>query len=492
MKRPEPATGPPPEFLAKMKSLLPLEEYELFRAGFDQPSHVGLRVNTLKISVSDFISIAPFSLAPIGDWEPAAFTVTDDSRPGRHPYHDAGLYYLQEPSAMVASPLLDPRPAELTVDLAAAPGGKSTHLASLMAGKPDLSMSPLRRMLDQDGLLIANDVSSSRSRLLAENLARMGATGVLVTQSEPERVAAELGAVADAVLVDAPCSGEGMFRRRGEVEWSEAMVAACSRRQQHILSAAAELVSPGGRLVYSTCTFSPEENEQVIAEFLAAHADFGMKEPRRGYGFDKGRAEWSDATDDIAEQVSRAVRLWPYRFPGEGHFLALMNRQNGPIGDKVEWRPFGRRMPSAEENRLWRTFANGLIDLHPPEERLHVHRGRLYLLPKTAPDPGRVRIVRYGVWLGEFRPARFHPAHDLALALNAADVRRVVTLSSDDPRLAGYLAGSDIPADGSSSGHDGWTLLTIDGYGLGWAKRVGSTLKNHYPHALRRRGGHAP
>jgi 16S rRNA C967 or C1407 C5-methylase (RsmB/RsmF family)/NOL1/NOP2/fmu family ribosome biogenesis protein len=486
MKKGKQPADPPAEFLARMRDLLGPGEYEAFAATFDQPSRVGLRVNTLKISIPDFISIAPFPLMPVGDWEPAGFIVTDESRPGRHPYHDAGLYYLQEPSAMVAAALLAAAPGELVLDLAAAPGGKATHLAGLLAGPlPASPLSALRRGLDAPGLLVANDVHAGRARLLADNLARWGAVNVLVTQDEPERVAAAFGPVFDRVLIDAPCSGEGMIRRRESLEWSAAIVAACARRQRGILAVAPDLVRAGGRLLYATCTFAPEEDEQVVAGFLAGQPAFSMSETFYAEGFDRGRPEWAGDAGEPAAQLARAVRLWPHRFPGEGHFLALMRRETGSGEDIRQGSIFKPTPPSLEEMDLWHQFARTALTVDLPAERLNAHNDRLFLLPTTALSTGRARIVRYGLLLGEMRPGRFHPAHELALALTAGDATQSLSLAADDGRLAGYLSGVDLPDDGP----DGWVLVAVDGYGLGWGKRVGGRIKNHYPHYLRRKTG---
>ena len=480
--KPNSYTEPPAEFMARMGELLPATEFAAFRAAFDRPTRIGLRVNTLKISVPDFISIAPFSLAPVGDWEPAGFIVTDDSRPGRHPYHDAGLYYLQEPSAMVAAALLAPVPGERVLDLAAAPGGKATHLLSRMAGPPGEPVSALRRGLNAAGLLVANDVHGGRARLLADNLARWGAVNALVTQAEPEHLAASFGPTFDRVLVDAPCSGEGMLRRGEPVEWSAAIVAACARRQRGILATVPALVRPGGRLLYSTCTFAPEENEAVVANFLAAAPGFSLIEPERYEGFERGRPDWAAAPPEIAGQLSRAVRLWPHRFPGEGHFLALLSREGEQV-DPGETRPIRVVPPSGDHLRAWRAFADASLTVEIPEERIHAHNDRLYLLPPAAMMAvERVRIVRYGLWLGEMLPGRFQPAPDLALALRAADVATTLDLSPDAPQLAAYQAGAEIP----QAGADGWVLVAVDGFGLGWAKRAGGRLKNHYPRGWRR------
>lgn len=484
MKKGKQPAEPPAEFLARMRDLLGPDEYEAFAATFDQPSRMGLRVNTLKISIPDFISIAPFSLIPVGDWEPAGFIVTDGSRPGRHPYHDAGLYYLQEPSAMVAATLLAAAPGELVLDLAAAPGGKATHLASLLAGpSPASPLSALRRGLDAPGLLVANDVHAGRARLLADNLARWGAVNVLVTQDEPERVAAAFGPVFDRVLIDAPCSGEGMIRRRDSLEWSKAIVAACARRQRGILAVAPDLVGMAGRLLYATCTFAPEEDEQVVAEFLTEQANFLMVDTWQHADFEPGRPEWSAASPTIAAQLRHAVRLWPHRFPGEGHFLALMRRETGSGEATGQRSIFKPTPPSLEEMDLWRQFAGAALTIDLPAERLNAYNDRLFLMPKTTLSTGRIRIVRYGLLLGEMRRSRFHPAHELALSLTTDDTAQSLSLAADDDRLASYLSGVDLPDDGP----DGWVLVAVDGYGLGWGKRVGGRIKNHYPHFLRRK-----
>ncbi len=482
--KPQPQAAPPPEFLAKMRALLPAGEYDAFLAAYDRPPITGLRVNTLKIAPPDFTSLAPFSLAPVGAWEPAAFILADDSRPGRHPYHDAGLYYLQDPSAMTAAAVLSPAPGEIVLDLAAAPGGKATHLAARLGGQAR-GGSALRRALDDDGLLVANDVHAGRARLLADNLARWGALNAVVTQAEPKRLVAAFGPVFDRVLIDAPCSGEAMFRRLGSIEWSADIVAACARRQRSVLAVAPGLVRPGGHLLYATCAFSPEENEAVVAAFLAANRDFQLVAPPAIPGDSRGRPEWAGASTEpaVAAGLAHAVRLWPHHFPGEGHFLALMARAGAAAASEPP--PFARRSPSTAQMHLWRDFAAATLTLDLPAERLHVHDEHLYLLPRRAVATGRLHLRRVGLALGEFRPGRFHPSHDLALALNSEDARGV-SWPAADPRLASYLSGADLPAAHLSPGPDGWLLIAVDGFGLGWGKRAAGRLKNHYPRALRR------
>jgi NOL1/NOP2/fmu family ribosome biogenesis protein len=306
----------------------------------------------------------------------------------------------------------------------------------------------------------------------------------LVTNAEVEALVSTFGPIFDRVLLDAPCSGEGLFRRReGDVEWSEAILAACARRQSGILEAAAQLTRPGGRLLYSTCTFAPEENEGVIGRFLEAHPDFELLEMPDFPGFARGRP---DLAFDGHPDLRRTVRLWPHRFPGEGHFLALLQRTEGAEIANSSRAGFSRVSPTHEERQLWEAFARETLRDELPTERLHVAGGRLYLLPIRSLDNGRLRILRYGLLLGELRKDYFRPAHALAHALGQragrpAQGHENVDWAADDPRTAAFLAGQDIP----DQGRDGWVLVTVGGYGLGWAKRSHGRLKNHYPRALR-------
>jgi 16S rRNA C967 or C1407 C5-methylase (RsmB/RsmF family)/NOL1/NOP2/fmu family ribosome biogenesis protein len=446
----------PDEFLARMQGLLG-DEFAAFVATFEQPEHRGLRVNTLKLSGEDFSRKRPFALEPVGDFEPAGFRIVDESQPGSHPYHAAGLYYLQEPAAMTVAALMQPQPGEWVLDLAAAPGGKSTHIASL---------------LGDEGLLVANDVDRGRVRFLVENLERWGARNVLITNSAPEQLARAWGALFDRVLLDTPCSGEGMLRRLGKLEWSAAIVAACARRQDLILPAAAALVRPGGTLIYSTCTFSSEENEEVIGRFLNNHADFELLNLPHFDGFARG----------IGPEFAGTVRLWPHRFKGEGHFVAMMRRNGGT----EERRSGGERSPlllrPSAPLHYWREFADAVLQVDWDEERLGVWNGRLFLLPESTPGTKSVRVVRSGVELGELRKGYFKPGHHLALTLRPEEVGVAVDFALEDERVGLYLAGHDVPV----AGLPGWVLVRVNGFGLGWGKGVNGRLKNHYPHHLRR------
>ncbi len=474
----------PAAFMEKMKTLLG-DEFAEFEQSYAHDERVGLRVNTLKITPDDFIKLAPFALTPVGEHEPAGFLVQKEMRdwrletplisnlqsptfrpPGSHPYHAAGLYYLQEPAAMTVAALLQPQPGELVLDLSAAPGGKSTHLAALMG---------------DEGLLVANDVDHKRAWLLAENLERWGVRNTLILNDAPERIATTFGPIFDKVLVDAPCSGEGMFRKKGGFEWSQNMVVACARRQNNILLSAAGLVKAGGKLIYATCTFSPEENEQVIGRFLTTHPDFTLVDLPHLAGFGRGRAEWGEMEHGLTRvetDLTRTVRLWPHRFPGEGHFIALL--QKSGTAETAVPRPFRPTKPPTLQP--WHTFVShaSLLALRPA--LFTEVNGRLYALPTLALDTGNLHILRYGLLLGEMGKGYFKPAHTLALALKTAELPETVNFTADSAEIRAYLSGQDLPSPGA----DGWKVVTVDGFVVGWGKRVNGRLKNHYPKGLRR------
>ncbi len=439
------------------------DEFPVFLASYEQPPSVGLRVNTLKLSPEAFQQIAPFPLKPI-PWVAAGFTLPPEARPGKHPYHTAGLYYLQDPAAMAVAELCAPRPGERVLDLAAAPGGKTTHLAALMQGR---------------GLLVANDLHPRRVQTLAKNVERWGVSNVIVLNETPPRLAAHFGAFFDRVLVDAPCSGEGMFRKdpaaRGE--WSPKLVKSCAVRQDAILADAARLVRPGGWLVYATCTFAPEEDEGTLARFLAAHPDYDLIVAPDHPGFSPGRPEWIAAPE---ARLARPVRLWPHHAPGEGHFIALLRRaeSTAPPAHTPASQPRSLPRPAAED---FAAFAAAALRWEPPRERLALFGSHLYLLLEDCPALQGLRVVHWGWWLGNARKNRFEPAHALAAGLKGEHARLTLPLTPEDPALKAYLRGEVV----ASPGEDGWVLVTVDGFPLGWGKRVQGRLKPRLPKWLR-------
>jgi NOL1/NOP2/sun family putative RNA methylase len=458
----------PKEFLERMQRMLG-EEYPAFAAALEQAPVSGLRVNTLKLFPSEFQKITPAELGESVPWCPAAFVLPEsDFSFGRHPYHLAGLYYLQDPSAMAPAELLNPQPGERVLDLAAAPGGKTTHLAARMQGQ---------------GLLVANEIKDKRLGHLAFNVERWGAGNVAITNETPERLADHFGAFFDRVLVDAPCSGEGMFRKDmgARQDWSIGMVEGCSIRQRNILRVATRLVRPGGYLLYSTCTFAPEEDEAIIRGLLEEHPEFEVVQARLFPGFMPGQPDWL-ADGSTSSGLEAAVRLFPHRIQGEGHFACLL-RRTGAAADR-ERRPGrpGRNqnalaVPSRGQMRLWEDFAAELLSISLPAERLRLRGERLYIIPEILPDLGDLRLAHPGVWLGTFKKDRFEPAHPLALYLRPGQARNGLNLASSDPRLGRYLRGESIPTEGTT----GWMVVSVDGWPLGWGKRIQGVVKNHYP-----------
>lgn len=461
----------PPLFFERMSGWL-REEFPAFRAALAEPARTGLRVNTLKLSPEAFAHLSPFALGERIPWCPSAFLLDGEEKPGRHPYHLAGLYYLQDPSAMAPAELLFSLPAregERVLDLSAAPGGKTTHLAALMGGK---------------GLLVANEIKHKRVGHLAQNVERWGAGNVVVTNESPEQLADHFGAFFDRVLVDAPCSGEGMFRKEksARLDWSPEMVAGCAVRQGNILRVAAKLVRPGGYLLYSTCTFAPEENEGVLEEFLQAFPEFQVVALPQLQGFSQGRPEW---LANARAALSGAVRLFPHRLNGEGHFACMLKRNlnaEEPVGrndGEAEKRMEKHRKARKTEYtglRFWREFARDALTVDLAEERLCVTGERLYYLPEGNPGFGTLRVVHPGVWLGSLKKDRFEPAHPLALFLKPGEVKRCVNFPADSPEIAAYLRGESLEAN-----VNGWVVVCADGWPLGWGKGVQGTLKNHFP-----------
>lgn len=468
-------TALPLTFLARMAELLD-EEFVPFVAALNQTPVPAVRINTLKLSVAEFQALSPWPLTPI-PWCETGFFLDRKANAGAHPLHDAGLYYIQDPSTMAVATLLSPQPGQRVLDLCAAPGGKTTHMASLLAGK---------------GLLVANEIDRGRAEMLRRSLERWGVRNALVMNESPERLAQRWPGGFDAVLVDAPCSGEGMFRKKDDARtyWSEEHVQGCALRQSGILDAAAQLVRPGGRIAYATCTFAPEENEGVIWRFLSQHRDFELVEPRWTPGLAAGRPDWARwpeaeaaGGDGATEALASTVRLWPHKAAAEGHFIAVMQRAgNAP---PLAW-------PAAEPVKLTRSdrqaiaaFWEPLLQLPLPERlTLHArdeHTAEVLALADDAPDTSGLRTIRPGWHLGALRKGRFDPGHALAMALAADEVTQRLETPLGSESVSRFLRGETLSVEGP----EGWLLVTVAGFPLGWGKRVGETVKNHYPQALR-------
>ena len=427
----------PEAFLQRMEAQLG-SEYPAFLESLERPRAVALRFNPLKGERP----VLPFVGAPV-PWEPEGFYYDPETRPGLHVYHEAGVYYLQEASAMAPVALLDPKPGERVCDLCAAPGGKTTQIAGRMLGR---------------GFLVCNEINPKRAKILSRNIERMGVANALVTNEHPETLASRFPGFFDRVLVDAPCSGEGMFRKEeaAVTDWSQETVQMCARRQREILDSAARLVRPGGRLVYSTCTFAPEEDEETVAAFLKAHPEF-TPEPVEAPWFVPGE--------------NASYRMWPHKLLGEGHFAAVLRKTQGESGE-VPACP-GEKCPKA-----WESFAKEL-DITLPEGKAVSFGQSLYWAPMELPELNRLKVLRPGLELGTERKGRFEPAHALALWLKTCAVTE--SFPPESPEMKAYLHGDVVP-----SGKKGWCLVQAGGYAIGWGKGDGSVLKNHYPKGLRR------
>ena len=427
----------PEAFLQRMEAQLG-SEYPAFLESLERPRAVALRFNPMKGERP----VLPFVREPV-PWEPEGFYYDPETRPGLHVYHEAGVYYLQEASAMAPVALLDPKPGEWVCDLCAAPGGKTTQIAGRMLGQ---------------GFLVCNEINPKRAKILSRNIERMGVANALVTNEHPETLASRFPGFFDRVLVDAPCSGEGMFRKEeaAVTDWSQETVQMCARRQREILDSAARLVRPGGRLVYSTCTFAPEEDEETVGAFLESHPEFAP-EPVEAPWFVPGE--------------NASYRMWPHKLLGEGHFAAVLRKTQGESGE-VPACP-GEKYPKA-----WESFAKEL-DITLPEGKAVSFGQSLYWAPMELPELNRLKVLRPGLELGTERKGRFEPAHALALWLKTCAVAE--SLPPESPEMKAYLHGDVVP-----SGKRGWCLVQTGGYAIGWGKGDGSVLKNHYPKGLRR------
>lgn len=468
----------PEKFKERMQPLLG-DAYDAFIATYDTPVRGGLRVNTLKMSKEEFLACSSFSLLPI-PWAEKGFYYGSEDRPGKHAWHEMGLYYMQEPSAMVVAELANVQPGECVLDLCAAPGGKSTQLAAALNG---------------EGLLVSNEIHPARCKILSQNIERMGVRNAIVTNETPQTLARFYFQAFDCVVVDAPCSGEGMFRKDEEAirQWSVENVTMCAERQKEILAEAVKMVRPGGRLVYSTCTFEPAENEEMIAWLLAEYPEFEPGAVKEHDGIIKGNAPGT-------------LRLWPHLLQGEGHFVAILQKKCGETAAQEEKAAVARlelfakkyarigkkNRPDAARLALWEAFAEEALtdvsdlgekglwsNLKALRERLVLFGENLYLLPCGVCLDG-CRVLRAGVLLGTFEKKRFEPSHSLALALKAEEAVRTAEISPEE--AARYQKGEAIFAQGPK----GWTLVTHMGQPVGWGKRSNDCIKNHYPKGLRK------
>ncbi len=451
----------PEEFAGRMKEMLG-EEYDAFLESYQYPRSCGLRVNTGKITQEELKGRAPFALRPV-PWVKEGFFYEEGTNPARHPYYAAGLYYLQEPSAMTPASRLPVKPGERVLDLCAAPGGKATALGAALGG---------------EGVLVANDISNSRARALLRNLELFGISNAFVTSETPAKLAEVFPGFFDKILVDAPCSGEGMFRKDPAVMkvWEPERPEYFAGLQREIVRQAVRMLRPGGRMLYSTCTFSPEENEGTISWLLKEFPEMELI-PMEGYaGFDSGRPEWGDGNASL----SRCVRIWPHKMKGEGHFLALLEKQ---VSDEED--PAGRAVPQAllrpdkKSRKLLEEFFRD-TGFEPLWDQVEIRGGKVYQVPRLPRLSGGIRFLRNGLLLGEIRKDRFEPSQQLAMALPAGAYPARLSLAPEDERIGRYLRGETILAEGETAAEKGWILVCVEEFPLGWGKLVKGLVKNKY------------
>lgn len=468
----------PEKFELKMKTILG-EEYDEFLKSYEEPRNFGLRVNVDKISPEEFEALSPFHLKKI-PWTKNGYYYEEQDSPARHPFYYAGLYYLQEPSAMTPASRLVAEPGDKVLDLCAAPGGKATELGARLHG---------------DGVLVANDISASRAKALLKNIEVFGLSNTFIVNEVPAKLADQFPAFFDKILVDAPCSGEGMFRKDPACvkAWDENKPIDCAKSQKEIVTRAVQMLSPGGRMLYSTCTFSPEENEQIIQFILDAYEDMELCEIDSYEGFSQGRPELAYAWDPKSseyrrgsEELKKCVRIWPHKMAGEGHFLALLCKKGEKTTSRVDnvlsKTPHVdklKKISKAEATALETFFKD--VSMPMDWNYVEVRKGQVYYIPKDLGNRKGLVFLRNGLYLGEIRKDRFEPSQSFAMALKKSEYVSSVDLDYADIRVSKYLRGETIDIDDIETANGkGWQLVCVNGYPLGWGKLVNGTLKNKY------------
>lgn len=455
----------PDKFCDEMKRILG-DEYEDYLTSMDASRKYGLRVNTAKISVEDFLKITPFELTPI-PYISNGFYYDEKEQPSKHPYYFAGLYYLQDPSAMTPASRLPVEEGDVVLDLCAAPGGKATELGAKLHGT---------------GLLIANDISSKRAKALLKNIELFGVENSFIVTEYPAKLVEYFTGFFDKILIDAPCSGEGMFRKDPAMvkAWEQNGPEFYAKLQREILEQALPMLKEGGMLLYSTCTFSPLEDEGSVQYLLSLDPSLKLVDMEEYSGFVKGNPAWIDSEN---KELEKCVRMFPHKLDGEGHFLALLQKGEKAAVKKVHFSQ-KRKGLKGEEKKLFEEFQTQMNRTFDPE-RLESKNGMIYYMPEKLPDMKGLRFLRSGLFMGEMKKKRFEPSQSLAMALKREDYKKRVEFSADDEEVFRYLKGEtillqpeQIVDEGKKPG--GWYLVCVDGFPLGWGKAAGMTLKNKY------------
>lgn len=456
----------PQLFIDNMTKLWGEEDFKSYEEALAEPMQHALRVNTKKISVEDFLAISPFELSPI-PWCPNGFYYDDKIyQPSKHPYYYAGLYYLQEPSATFPAATLPIVPGDRVLDICAAPGGKSTEIMCRLKG---------------EGLLVSNDISASRAKALLKNLEVFGSTNSLITCESPENLSKHFGCYFDKIIIDAPCSGEGMFRKSQSMinAWEQNGNELFKNIQISILNEVVKMIRPGGMILYSTCTFSPLEDEQSVEYLLSLDPALEIVDCPYFEGFVKGRPDWGK-TDN--PDLGKTVHLYPHKIKGEGHYAALIKKKTLEECETVH------NTSALVSDLMVRTPKLSLeieeflahISNKYDRSRFVLKNDKLFYMDKGFPDVSGLRTLRCGLLMGEQKKNRFEPSQALAMTLDGASFDNSLKLKVDDERVVKYLKGETLEITKEDQVNDGWVLVCIDSYPLGFGKLKNNTLKNKY------------
>ncbi|GLC82948.1 RsmB/NOP family class I SAM-dependent RNA methyltransferase [Lacrimispora brassicae] len=439
------------EFLNRMKDLLGEEEFEAYLKTFEEERLYGLRVNTLKTTPEKFVKMTTLKLKPV-PWIHNGFYYEGEERPAKDPYYYAGLCYLQEPSAMTPASLLPVVPGDKVLDLCAAPGGKSTELGAKLEGK---------------GLLVSNDISNSRAKALLKNLELWGIGNICVTSEEPKKLKEAFGEFFDKILVDAPCSGEGMFRKDGDMvkSYEEHGPEYYAGIQREIMDQAVDMLTPGGLLLYSTCTFSVCENEDIINRTLKLHEEMELI----------SLPLFEGASGGIG--LLGCLRLFPHKIRGEGHFMALLKKKGSQSGHEAREYETRKQPPLPEELSDFLSMVSKPLE----RSRIWIKNDMVYYLPEYFPEiAGGLRYLRTGLLLGEMKKGRFEPGQAFAMVLKPEEFKQTISWEKQDERVIRYLKGETISLKEEEGPFKGWCLVCVEGFPLGFAKGNGASLKNKY------------
>lgn len=450
-----PANKLPKEYVYRMHDMLG-DEFDAFIESYNRPPERGLLLNTLRMDAESFLNLVLLQLTKAQTSDNGYIINGDASYLAAHPYHRAGLYYMQEPSAMSVAHHAGAREGMRVLDMCAAPGGKTTGLAIAMKGT---------------GVLVSNDFVFKRAVELKRNIERMGITNTIVTSCSPSTIAQVYPEYFDIVVADVPCSGEGMFRKNpsAALEWSVSGVKTCASRQSGILSDTANAVAPGGRLIYSTCTFSPDENECVVERFISDNPDFS---------------------------VVTMKRLYPHKLRGEGHFVCVMERLDSH-SLRVNSTPSGQLYPKQYESACLSGFLQDCFITAPQLEAYTFAQRN-----KRQPDKEKnvffansdvfdalkeltlhgITPIYAGIHIGSERSGRFEPSHALFMAAHDGEYRRRVDMKPDSDELMHYLNGEEIDCPDT---YKGYCIVTTDGLPIGFGKATDGHLKNKLPKGLR-------